>query len=277
MARKNKTDSGDETPAWVITLTDLMTLMMAFFILLVSVSAIDERSRLAAVESVSSTFGSGPFRPDPVFFTNTHTARQSRIQEPDMTPIRDMLREEMQRGVDFREARHVQILSIDADILYDPGGTELSERGKRLLNRMVPTLLAIRYPLLVAGHTAAARSGTEKARASRNTVKPDSSWETSLTETLGVYRHLLREGLSPERLSQEAFGEYSPRYSSDVPESRQRNRRVDIVLDKRNAPEILAREGARQSPSYAPQGFFFRNFRFDVDAAPETAPHGRSR
>ena len=124
-----------------------------------------------------------------------------------------------------------------------PGTSTLSPGGMTLLDRMLPYLRRIRYPLLVAGHTANRRDEEgEKYAVDLNVDKVDSTWPLSLARAHAVYRHLATGGMPPERLSLEAFGQYRPRFPDRSPEGRLQNRRVDLVLDKRNAPEILQME-----------------------------------
>jgi chemotaxis protein MotB len=274
MARKEK-NSGGGQPAWLITFSDLMTLLLTFFVLLVSMSVIDERHKLVVLGSISSSFGIGkanfnPKSPE----TGSSKFEPGAVKEPDMTPVKDMLWEEMQDDLNFQENRFIQILSINAEVLFEPGRTHLSEKGRSILNRMIPHLLRIKYPLLVAGHTASRRNEEGKDyRVDFDKTKVDSTWPLSLARGSGVYRYFIQSGIPSARLSQEAFGQYHPRFPDRSPEGRLMNRRVDIVLDKRNAPEILNIERARERTTSPPESFFFRNFQFDLD----TAPGGRIR
>ena len=270
MARKEKSSNAEGQPAWLITFSDLMTLLLTFFVLLVSMAVIDERHKLVVLGSVSSSFGMGssnfnPKSPE----SGSSKVEPGAMKEADLTPIRDMLWEEMQDDLNFQENRFVQILSIDANVLYNPGETELSERGKQILNRMIPHLLRIRYPLLVAGHTAPRRDEEGSTYSvDFDATKIDSTWPLSLARGVGVYRHLLQNDIPADRLTLEAFGEYHPRYPNRSRDGRLLNRRVDIVLDKRNAPEILDIERTQETPTVPRKSFFFRNFQFDLDAAP---------
>lgn len=270
MARKEKNSSGEGQPAWLITFSDLMTLLLTFFVLLVSMAVIDERHKLVVLGSVSSSFGIGqanfnPKSPE----KGSSKLEPGAMLEPDMTPIKDMLWEDMKDDLNFQENRFVQILSINAEVLYKPGQTTLSERGKDLLNRMMPHLLRIKYPLLVAGHTANRRDEEgEKYEVDFDKTKVDSTWALSLARGFGVYRYLLQSGIPNERLSQEAFGQYHPRFPDRSPQGRLMNRRVDIVLDKRNSPEILNIERSQEKLVSPPKSFFFRNFQFDLETGP---------
>lgn len=270
MARKEKDSGGSGQPAWLITFSDLMTLLLTFFVLLVSMAVIDERHKLVVLGSVSASFGIGQGNFNPKSIENVPNKNEAgAMMEADMTPIKDMLWEELQDDLNFQENRFVQILSINAEVLYQPGKTELSARGKELLSRMVPHLMRIRYPLLVAGHTANRRDEEGKDyQVNFDQTRLDSTWALSLARGQGVYSYLLQSGIPTDRLSQEAFGQYHPRFSERSREGRLLNRRVDIVLDKRNLPEILELERSRQKPLELRKGFFFRNFQFDVETSP---------
>ena len=270
MARKEKAAKDESGPAWLITFSDLMTLLLTFFVLLVSMAVIDERNKLVVLGSVSSSFGLGLSYTNPKSPENAPSKVEPGVmREPDMTPIKDILWEDMQADLNFQENRFVQILSINAEVLYEPGQTELSDRGKAVLNRMIPHLQRINYPLLVAGHTANRRDEEGKLyEVSFDQTAVDSTWALSLARGEGVYRYLLQEGIASERLTQESFGQYHPRFPDRSPEGRLMNRRVDIVLDKRNAPEILNLEQAREKPVEPPKSFIFRDFRFDLENLP---------
>lgn len=278
MARKEKDSGGEGQPAWLITFSDLMTLLLTFFVLLVSMAVIDERHKLVVLGSISSSFGIGqanfnPKSPE----TGSSKVEPGAMMEPNMTPLRDMLWEDMKDDLNFQENRFVQILSINADVLYEPGEARLSEKGVNLLNRMMPHLLRIKYPLLIAGHTANRRDEEGKNyRVDFDATRVDSTWPLSLARGFGVYRHLLQSGIPGGRLSQEAFGQYHPRFPDVSPQGRLMNQRVDIVLDKRNAPEILEIERAREKPPAPSGSFFFRNFQFDLEPLPG-AGTGRNR
>ena len=277
MARKKKESGGDEGPAWLITFSDLMTLLLTFFVLLVSMAVIDERNKLVVLGSVSTSFGIGPAQFNPKSPENKLTKIEpGAVEEENMTPIKDMLWEEMKDDLNFQENRFVQVLSINGDVLFEAGQSVLSERGKSVLNKMVPHLLRIKYPLMVAGHTANRRDEEGRLyRVSFNKMAVDSTWPLSLARAQNVYRYFLESGLSPKNLTQESFGQFHPRYPDRTPDGRLQNRRVDIVLDKRNAPEILNIERAREKPSTPPGRFFFRDFQFDLDAIPGIGSRGR--
>ena len=275
MARKEKDSGGEEGPAWLITFSDLMTLLLTFFVLLLSMAVIDERAKLVVLGSVSRAFGSH----EKVFNPLTDEASSQPVepgpmQAPaeDLTPIKDMLIEDVSKDLDFQENKYVQILSINDRVLFIPGSTTLSPEGIALLDRILPYLQRIAYPLLVAGHTAARRD--EEAgeyRLPHEIEGVDSTWPLSFHRSLAVYRHLSLRGIDPKRLSLEAFGQFHPRHSNNTPEGRQRNRRVDLVLDKRNLEWIQKIEGLREGATPKSETYY-KGFKFDLTMPGSSGP-----
>ncbi|WP_029896643.1 OmpA/MotB family protein [Desulfohalovibrio reitneri] len=266
MARKKKKKGGgDDMPTWLITFSDMMTLLLTFFVLLNSMAVIDERRKLVALGSIIGTFGMGSESIDVLTKAQTRKTVEPGPMEDveDLQMLKEMVWDDAEKDLRFAESRFVQIFSVSSDVLFPPGETELTGRGRELLNRILPVLRQVDYPLLLAGHTATLRDelGEEfRVRDLRATVDP--SWRISLLRTLAVYQYLIGNGMDPAMLRMEAFGRYRPRHDNETPEGRGANRRVDIVLDKRQ--EALRAEISRRLPPgggdagrYEVDGFVF--------------------
>ena len=235
MAKKEKKQICEEMPPWMITFSDVMTLMLTFFVLLVSMSQIDSRRKLVALGSIIGTFGFQDASYEVFSRKDTRrTVEPGPIDSGDLEPLKELNWEEMDKDLDFRSNRFVQILSINSSLLFPPDATALSDEGKALLDRFMPVFAQVQYPLLLAGHTAELRDefGLDYQPDDDDRI-PDLSWKLSLARTLAVYRHLIDRGMRPDMLRVEAFGKFMPFYPQNTPENRARNRRVDIVLDKR--------------------------------------------
>ena len=271
MSRKGaSTTDSPKRPPWLITYSDLVTLLLAFFVMLMSMSVIDERSKREALGSVSHRFGAGEvFRVNPIAVNSTampvEPGPMEDFAENDLEPLRDMIFEDTSKDLQFQENRYVQIFSISDEVLFKPGSAELSDRGTTLLGRLLPYLQRISYPLLVAGHTASRRD-EEGGRyvVDLEGKRVDSTWMLSWQRAKAVYRYLTAHGISEGRLSQEAFGQFHPRFSSDTPAGRNKNRRVDLVLDRRNREWMEKVAKLRETSPSIPQEHFFRGFRFDL-------------
>jgi chemotaxis protein MotB len=184
--------------------------------------------------------------------------------EPDeLAPLRDMLFDDVNKDLNFQENRYVQIFSIHDEVLFEPGRYILSEAGVAQLDRLLPYLQQINYPLLVAGHTALLREETGSRVIMHDQFGMDSTWVISFRRSLAVYRHLISRGIEPDRLSLEAFGQFRPRFSNNTPDGRRRNRRVDLVLDRRNQEWIRKVEELREEAPVV-RDSDFRGFRFNL-------------
>jgi chemotaxis protein MotB len=236
MAKKVKKLICEEMPPWMITFSDVMTLMLTFFVLLVSMSQIDSRRKLVALGSIIGTFGWQDASYEVYSRKDTRrTVEPGPIDSGDLEPLKALKWENINSDINFRSNRFVQILSINSSLLFTPDGTTLSDAGRALIDEYMPVLAQVQYPLLLAGHTSGLRDelGLDY-QPGDDEQNPDLSWRLSLTRTLAVYRYLIERGMRPDMLRVEAFGKYMPYYPEATAESRARNRRVDIVLDKRN-------------------------------------------
>jgi chemotaxis protein MotB len=274
-------------PAWLLTYTDLVTLLFTFFVFLTAGSVIDEKAKVAAINSVSASFSSDkaplpgkiPPRAQPDETAEEGSAPHRIPQDPppakdyqhDLSPLRNLLFDAIGDNLDFQENKHVQILSMGADVLFTPASSEISPQGADLLDRLLPYLRRLEYPLLVAGHAA-----TRREEEGKNYVVDlenqgmDSTWSLSFRRALAVYLYLSGHGLKPGGLSMEAFGSLHPRFSENTPEGRRKNRRVDLVLDKRNQEWPKKLEGLKDREEVR-QEMYYKGFRFDFPL-PKTSP-----
>jgi chemotaxis protein MotB len=137
-----------------------------------------------------------------------------------------------------------------------------------ILEKIVPVLRKVKYPLLLTGHTASLRSELSSAYMPGQSNKGvDPSWNLSLQRVLTVYRTLVGRGVPPEKLRMEAFGRFRPRATNTTPQGRRANRRVEFVLDRRN--DQWSHEMARKAGSRDQQDddrFMYNDFIFTFNA-----------
>ena len=96
----------------------------------------------------------------------------------------------------------------------------------------------------------------------------DLSWKLSLARSLAVYRFLLGQGVKPELIRLEAFGRFRPRYSNQSAQGRKRNRRVELVLDKRISSweaEKIAQAKSNLKPKVKSNQFIYKDFIFKLN------------
>ncbi|BCS89367.1 OmpA/MotB family protein [Pseudodesulfovibrio sediminis] len=271
MAKKKKKLDCEEIPPWMVTFADVMTLMLTFFILLVSMSTVDQRRKLVALGSIIGTFGFNDSSYDTFSKNDTKkTVEPGPIDSGDLEPLQSLKWENVDDDIDFRSNRFVQILSINASLLFEPDGSTLSLEGIATLDKFLPLLSQVKYPLLLAGHTADLRDELGlNYQPGDDSANPDLSWKLSLNRSLAIYQYLIQNGMNPAMLKVEAFGKFRPHYPQLKPEDRRRNRRVDIVLDKRSsqlADRIIQPTATEEDRK---ETMDVDGFEFDVTTPPE--------
>jgi chemotaxis protein MotB len=270
MARRKDRGKTISDTLWLVTFTDMMTLLLTFFVLLLSMAVIDERARRVVLGAVSHGFG---LKAD--ISTPLSSGQSVSIVEPgpmdlsprDLAALRDKIFDDASQDLDFQENKYVQILSINEQVLFQPGQTGLSAGGVLLLDRLLPYLQNLEHPLLVAGHAGPRRDEEGSGYlVNFSDQGMDGTWLLSFQRSSAVYRQLISRGIPPEKLIMEAFGQFHPRYANTTPEGRQKNRRVDLVLDKRNREWIRriqamqdTGEVSRQAPIH-----YYKGFKFDL-------------
>lgn len=110
-----------------------------------------------------------------------------------------------------------------ADVLFEPGSARLSQRGRQILTETaskIKSQYASRY-VTVQGHT--------DSQPIRYSSWKD-NWELGSARALAVLRHLIENGISPERSSAETFSMYRPVAQGTSPDAMRQNRRAVIVV-----------------------------------------------
>ncbi|NTV29943.1 MAG: OmpA family protein [Candidatus Omnitrophica bacterium] len=115
------------------------------------------------------------------------------------------------------------VITFVAEVLFDSGKADLKSDSLEKLEKVSKVLLSTVVDLNVGieGHT------------DNEPIKHSgwkSNWHLSSGRALSVLQYLIEQGVSPERLSAIACGEYRPVASNDTKEGRQKNRRVEIVV-----------------------------------------------
>lgn len=276
MAKREKPKIKRTGAAWLITFSDMMTLMLTFFVLLVSMSHLDERRRLVVLGSIIGTFGMGTSGYDTRTIKNKRTTIEPGPMNDvqDLEPLKNRLWDQYNQDLDFKSNKYVDIISISDKVLFKSGETALSPSGKKIVDTMLPVLLRLKFPLLLAGHSSIAFDETygdsaEAIPLPSDQKRLDVSWKISLFRTLSIYEYLLSRGMLPEMLRVEAFGNYRPKYDWNTPEHRRLNRRVDFVLDKRNVKYIEMLNWPREKETS--KSFSVDDFKFDL-TRPDTPP-----
>src|SRR5690606_842790 len=232
---QSDTESAPGSPLWMTTYSDMVTLLLAFFVLLFSLSSIDakkfEQVVIAMRGALGVLEGSPSSSPDNLLDTSgmmealgDHFARdlqQLGQVEADLRRTLDRLGLEQSVSLSYDE-RGLVVRFLEG-ILFDTGRADLRPDALPVLEELAATLAGLPNHIRVEGHT---------DNVPIRTVRFPSNWDLSVNRATTVVRYFLEhhEGFSPKRLSAAGYGEFRPIADNETPQGRQQNRRVDIVV-----------------------------------------------
>lgn len=225
--RRNRPEEKKGLDIWVMTYGDMMSLLLVFFILLVSFSTIQESKFSEAAASLRGAFGMTSYPPTslrlPELATSRELARQRQEAVSEVRKLeRTLLDNGLDREVDIEVGQGGIAIRMNAPFLFASGRAELRGEAEPLLAQLAQLLAGFTYPVRVEGHTDSVPI---------HTALFASNWELSAARAVAVARALERAGLKPARLSAAGCGEHRPLAGNDTEEGRARNRRVEIMME----------------------------------------------
>lgn len=249
--RRARRSQPSGAPKWMVTYSDMVTLILVFFILLFSMSQID----LAKFEAISESFRNRnilEFFPSAVPMDNPteHTSNlesgkntnefDTPTQLPDFTDkdreteqddSLDVLLADVEKFLNENALHDVitanrtdrgVVLVLQESILFDSGEAEIIESGKPFLDKIGTMLSELPNNVKVEGHT--------DSRPISNFRYP-SNWELSGSRASSVIRHLITENeFSHARFSAVGYAETRPLVPNTSATNWSKNRRVEIVI-----------------------------------------------
>jgi chemotaxis protein MotB len=117
--------------------------------------------------------------------------------------------------------------TANSDLLFKPGGWELSKGGKKIIAALAHKLAPTQErKILVSGYTDNAPIGAKLAKqgVTSNQILSEKRAEN-------VMQFLISQGLKPELAEAKGFGEADPIASNKTAEGRKKNRRVELSLE----------------------------------------------
>jgi chemotaxis protein MotB len=278
MARK-KHEEHTNHEAWAIPYADMITLLLAFFVVMYSISAVNEGKYRVLSDALSQAFGGPPKSIKPVQFGEKHQSGSADTQKlnifqqtsidstvaGDMRDLRspvtlpgkddlhlskqqhspsgntgyataqaaaalqrmaDAVQKAMGPLIDrnlivVRKTELKLEVEIRTDILFASGSAQFDDRAQRVLAQLAGILKPFPNALTIEGHT---------DNVPIHTGIFASNWELSAARAASVVHLFMEQGIDPQRMSVEGFGEFRPAAPNDTVEGRNRNRRVVLVV-----------------------------------------------
>ncbi len=236
-------DTEEGGNAWVVTFADMMTLILVFFILLYTLSELEDEAYRELVTSVQVLDGDGNQ-------ISVIDFAKSRGRDPQpLQVVEDMLGvnpsgqviesikpamvsdlESMVDNIDLSDSMEVAFsgdqinIQIDGRLLFPSGKAELKDEARIIFANLGHMFRQYAdYRIAIRGHT---------DDRDIETVQFPSNWELSAIRATTVLRFFIQQGIDPERMTATGYADFIPLVDNSTPENRARNRRVEFVLEK---------------------------------------------
>lgn len=227
MAREKKPEPEVKPDLALVTFSDMMTLMLTFFILLFTMSEIRKDKISKTMRAFQAQFGVLPKQKASVQIF----LQAQRLTDTDSFVLRRGPPGKHTAVTIIDEGKKTKIV-IGGSELFRPGETELSPSGKRILQEEIaPDLKGYRNRIEIRGHTAPVRAGED--------MPFEDLWEVGYRRSLSVMRFLVATcGLDERRFRVVSCADNEPVDSNLKEAGRNRNRRVEIIMTEELIPEI---------------------------------------
>lgn len=230
LSKRNKDHEEDHEnlERWLLTYSDLITLLLAFFIIMYSISQVD-LNKFKSVSKALNLALDGSDRHQEAGWGNSYSDGKIRHRDPkgDLSVLKqsiDDIAVKMNMGLEISTQLQKRglVIHISESAFFDPGKADLKPQAMQIFDLLAVELLKIHNQTRIEGHT---------DNLPINTPKFPSNWELSTARATNCLRYLVeRHNFPPERISALGYAEFRPIATNSNVEGRNKNRRVDIVV-----------------------------------------------
>lgn len=239
MARRKPHEEHQNHESWAIPYGDLVTLLLAFFVVMYSISQVNEGKYRVLSDSLNAAFRGTPTTTEPIQVGQSaaSTVAAPMVQMPDelkMMAMRQLAQQAeaamdplIRQGlVDVAGEGGKLSIAIRSDILFASGSAAPSVESREVITLLGKVLGDFPVQVRVEGHT-------DNVPVSSGPFP--SNWELSAARAASVVHLLIAGGVSPERLAAVGYAEHHPVLPNVTPDGRNANRRVVLQVEAGDA------------------------------------------
>lgn len=248
-------DEGGGAPGWVVTFGDLMSLLLCFFVLLLSFSQTDAQKYKEVAGSLQKAFGIQ--RDTPAWDSPKGDNIIARAFDRELNLVKDVDGDKFKKELiqkikslfpdDIKDLVSVDnengkiVIRMMGETTFDSGKAEIRATTRPLLIKIAQVLKKAKGEIIIAGHT-------DNVPVTGGRFK--SNLDLSIARAASVADLFINAaGFDPKRIATMGFGEYRPFKSNATWEGRQANRRVEIILS--DAPLLMSSHAPKEQAKAA--------------------------
>ena len=258
--RKRRVVGAGNHERWMVSYADFVTLLFAFFVVMYSISQVNEGKYRTLSDSLGEAFsnkeqqsqalapipiGALPTTIQPIPLENPSTAEAEERRElseeilkerRQLSQVSDQLGQVLSPFIDdklvsVKKNDYWIELEMNSELLFLSGEAELSKKAIPVLKKIAEVINPLPNMVNIEGHT---------DNVPIENIKFRSNWDLSSARATSVVHEFVKEGINPLRLSAIGYGEFHPIDDNKVEAGRFNNRRVVLVL----MSQAFARYGA---------------------------------
>ncbi len=250
MRRRKHNEEHTNHERWLVSYADFITLLFAFFVVMYSISQVNESKYRVLSNTLEDAFNQPELSLKPIQIGETAKSNPTNLIKLEADAIKDKLGEgggekegelpdefkqiadkiEQQLGelmqqnlISLRGNEEWLEVEMSSSLLFDSGDATLSNNALELLGKLSTILSDGGNALRVEGFT---------DDRPIHTVRFPSNWELSSARAAAVVQLFIEQGIDASRLVAAGYGEFQPIVPNDSPENRAKNRRVVLMISK---------------------------------------------
>jgi len=236
-------------PGWLAAFGDLMSLLLCFFVLLLSMSTMDAKKVQEAAGSLqgamsvldgqdSTDIQHNQLQVATPIQSETESSKQVKSMKQTIVETNEMLKSASGSEITLEESEKGFMIRLPANILFEKGKANIINDDAFLFLKRI-ALIIDKLPkdiyINVVGHTDSTPINTPEFK---------DNWQLSTARAVSVVKELIKDGVNPKFLAACGKAGYDPIASNNTPEGRAKNRRVELIFFSKN---IKDKESAKKS------------------------------
>ncbi|HEX8591832.1 MAG TPA: flagellar motor protein MotD [Pseudomonas sp.] len=245
MARRRQPEEHENHERWLVSYADFITLLFAFFVVMYSISSLNEGKYKILSEALVGVFNESErsVKPIPIgdLRPQTITPAQPLVKDSDQTdagiaqnssdPLKAIADDVRDAFGDLIKSNQMTVrgnelwieVELNSSLLFGSGDAMPSDKAFAIIEKVAKIIKPFDNPIHVEGFT---------DDQPISTAQYPTNWELSSARSASIVRMLAIDGINPARMASVGYGEFQPVASNATPEGRGRNRRVVLVISR---------------------------------------------
>jgi chemotaxis protein MotB len=245
MARRRRVEEHENHERWLVSYADFITLLFAFFVVMYSISSLNEGKYKVLSQALIGAFNEPDrsLKPIPIGDEKPLTIMPSEplikdseevdagLAQSSITPLQAIANQVSDAFGDLIKSNQMTVrgnelwieIELNSSLLFGSGDAMPSDVAFNLIEKVANILSPFDNPVHVEGFT-----DDQPIR----TAQYPTNWELSSARAASIVRMLAIDGINPARMASVGYGEFQPVSPNTTAEGRAHNRRVVLVISR---------------------------------------------